>query len=120
MRVLVSSLLAGAMAFSAVAPAMADPPRYQNSRDWNDHDRGRNDHDRRDNRGWNDNRSHHDWRRGERFDRRYYNNYRVVNDYRYYRLPPPRRGEYYYRDDRTGDILLIAAATGLVLWALNN
>lgn len=125
MRKLIASLMAGALAVTAAAPAFADPPRYQNSRDWNDHDRGRNDrdrdHDRYNGRGWNDNRgNHHNWSRGDRFDRRYYTNYRVVNDYRYYRLPPPRRGEYYYRDDRTGEILLIAAATGLVLWALNN
>ena len=34
----------------------------------------------------------------------------MVNDYHRYRLPPPRRGEYYYRDHNSGDILLVAAA----------
>ena len=130
MRAILAPLMAGVLAFGAVAPAaFADPPRYNHSRDWNDrdyrNDRGRHDNrrdrDRYNGRGWYDYRgSHHDWRRGDRFDRRYYTSYRVVNDYRYYRLAPPRRGEYYYRDDRTGEILLIAAATGLVLWALNN
>ena len=44
----------------------------------------------------------------------------VINDYHRYRLPPPRYGQHYYRDHDTGEILLIAAATGLVLWALTN
>lgn len=44
----------------------------------------------------------------------------VITDYRRYHLPPPRHGQVYYRDDRTGEILLIAAATGLVLWALSQ
>ncbi len=145
MRLIASSLIAGVLALGAVSPALADPPR----RDWNDnrnHDRDRdrdwNDRDYRDgykdarrddrrdyrnDRGWYDARDrHHDWRRGDRFDRRVQNRYVVVNDYRGYRdhrgyrLQPPRRGEYYVRNDNTGEILLIAAATGLVLWALSN
>ena len=56
----------------------------------------------------------------DRFDRRHYNSYVVVSDYHRYRLPPPRYGQHYYRDNDTGEILLIAAATGLVLWALTN
>ncbi len=45
--------------------------------------------------------------------------YRVVSDYDRYRLPPPRRGHYYAECD-DGDILLVAAATGLIVWALTN
>jgi Ni/Co efflux regulator RcnB len=136
MRKLTASLLAGALALSAAAPAFADPPRY------NDYGRYNNDRDYRDGRwdnrrdndwrryngnGWYDNRGkHHKWNRGDRFDRYSYNRFVVVNDYRNYRdhrgyrLPPPRYGERYYRNNDTGEILLIAAATGLVLWALNN
>ena len=44
--------------------------------------------------------------------------YPVVHNYGYYKLPPPRRGHYYA--DVDGDILLIAAATGLIIWALSE
>jgi Ni/Co efflux regulator RcnB len=139
MRRLTSALLAGVLALGATAPAFADPQRGRNDRDWNNSrdyrdDRrwdNRRDHDdrrdHRNNRGWYDSRGiHHDWNRGDRFDRHYQTRYVVVNDYRSYRdhrgyrLPPPRYGERYYRNSDTGEILLIAAATGLVLWALNN
>jgi len=144
MRPIASSLLAGLIAFSAVAPAFADQRGHGRNdrgrghdRDWNDRDyrdgyrdarRDDRKSDRRDDRrdryngrGWYDDRgSHHYWSRGHHFEPRRYTNYVVVNDYRGYRLPPPRRGEYYYRDNNSGDILLVAAATGLVLWALTN
>jgi Ni/Co efflux regulator RcnB len=138
MRLIASSLIAGVLALGAVAPALADPPRHSNSRhndrdrDWNDRGRDRDWNDRRDRdrwngRGWWDTRGdHHDWRRGDRFDRSYHTRYVVVNDYRNYRdhrgyrLNQPRRGEYYVRNNDTGEILLIAAATGLVLWALSQ
>jgi Ni/Co efflux regulator RcnB len=110
MRLFLKPILAGVLAMSAIAPAFADQPRYDR------HDNRRNDHDR-DNRRWDNDRGHNHWYRGDRFDRRV--RYVVVNDYRHYRLQPPRRGEYYVRTD-SGDILLLAAATGLVLWALNN
>jgi Ni/Co efflux regulator RcnB len=140
MRKLTASLLAGALALSAAAPAFADPPRYNdngrynndryNDRDYRDgrwDNRRDNDWRRYNGNGWYDNRGkHHKWNRGDRFDRYSYNRFVVVNDYRNYRdhrgyrLPPPRYGERYYRNNDTGEILLIAAATGLVLWALNN
>ena len=138
MRLIASSLLAGLLTVTAVAPAFADDDhrrkhdrrddRRDHRRDWRD-DR-RDDHrdwrhdrrdDRRDRRGWYDDRGgHHYWSRGDRFDRRHYTSYVVVSDYHRYRLPPPRYGQHYYRDNDTGEILLIAAATGLVLWALTN
>jgi Ni/Co efflux regulator RcnB len=37
------------------------------------------------------------WRTGQRFDRRYATNYRVVRDYRTYRLAAPPRGAYWAR-----------------------
>ena len=136
MRLLASSLMAGVIALGAVSPALADPPRGYNSRDYRDDRRDYRDDrrddrrdyrdDRRDDRrDWRDNRrDHRRWHRGDRYDTRV--RYVVVNDYHHYRdhrgyrLRDPRRGEYYVRDDRTGEILLIAAATGLVLWALND
>ena len=145
MRLIASSLLAGLIAVSAVAPAFADQrgrghgkhdDRGRDHRDWNDRDyrdgyrdarRDDRRYDRRhdDNRyrgGWYDGRGdHHYWGRGDYFRYRpHHSNFVVINDYHRYRLPPPRYGQYYYRDNDTGDILLIAAATGLVLWALSN
>ena len=132
MRLFLKPILAGALAVSTMAAtaapaAFADPPRYQ--RDYDRHDR---DHRRDNDRRWDNDRydgrwdnhrydgrwdNHRHFYRGDRFDSRVH--YTRVVDYRYYRLPPPRYGEYYVRTD-TGDILLLAAATGLVLWALNN
>ncbi|HEV7692355.1 MAG TPA: RcnB family protein [Hyphomonadaceae bacterium] len=139
MRLIASTLLAGAIAFGSVAPAaFAEPQRRGNDREWNDRGNDRHDNrrdDRRDNRndrndhrrdnwngrGWWDARdNHHSWNRGDRFDRRVYTRYATVNNYRGYNLRAPRRGEYYVRNNDTGEILLIAAATGLVLWALTN
>ena len=139
MRLIASSLMAGLIAVTAVAPAFADQRGRGHGRghdrDWNDRDyrdgyrdgrrddwrRDRHD-DRRERRGWYDSRGkHHNWSRGDYFRYRpHYSNYVVVNDYHRYRLPPPRHGQHYYRDNDTGEILLIAAATGLVLWALTQ
>jgi Ni/Co efflux regulator RcnB len=135
MRLIASSLLAGLIAVSAVAPAFADDhgrghgrKHYNNGRDWNDRDyrdgyRDSRRDDRRDDRrrGWSDDRGYHNWGRGDYFSYRpRHSNFIVVNDYHRYRLPPPRHGQYYYRDHDTGEILLVAAATGLILWALTN
>jgi Ni/Co efflux regulator RcnB len=141
MRLIASSLMAGLIAFSSVAPAFADQRgRGHNDRGHNDRGRDRDrDYrdnrrdDRRDDRRWDDRRDHHrgywdtrgnnrDWRRGDNFwnGRHRESHYVVFNDYNRYRLPPPRHGQRYYRDNDTGEILLIAAATGLVLWALTQ
>jgi len=138
MRLIASSLLAGLLAVTAVAPAFADDDHRRRTHDrrddhrrhWDDRDyrhgyrdgyRHERRDDRRDRRGWYDDRGgHHYWSRGDRFDRRHHTSYVVVNDYYRYRLPPPRHGHDYYRDHDTGEVLLIAAATGLVLWALTN
>lgn len=114
MRNIINATVAGAIALTAVGAAAADPPRRGHDRDRYDrHDRyDRYDrHDRRWDNG-------HRWRRGDYFDHRR-THYVVVRDYHRYRLAPPRRGEYYARTD-SGDIILVAAATGLILWALTN
>ncbi len=134
MRLIASTLLAGLIAATAVAPAFADQRGRGrgHDRDWNDRDYrdgyrdGRRDawrrDDHRDRRGWYDSRGHHHrWKKGDYFSYRpHYSNYVIVHDYHRYRLPPPRHGHYYYRDQDTGEILLVAAATGLILWALTN
>jgi len=60
--------------------------------------------------GYNGYRGH--WRSGQRYpywrDNRY-----VIEDYRAYRLPPPRPGYRYYRDDN-GDIVMAAIASGII------
>ena len=106
MRLFTKSVLASALVFAATAPALAAPPYYPDP----DHRYERRADDRRD---WE--RSH--WNRGERFDSRAH--YVVVNDYRRYHLRPPPRGQYYYRSD-AGQILLIAAATGLIISAFHS
>jgi len=131
MRLIATSLAAGLIAFTSIAPAFADQ-RGRGNGDRRGHDRDRYDRDhrrddwrrddRRNQRGWHDNRgNHHYWRKGDYFSYRpQHSSYVVVHDYNRYRLPPPRHGQHYYRDSRTGEILLIAAATGLVLWALTQ
>lgn len=121
MRLFTKSLVASALVFAAAVPALAAPPyhpgpdhRYDRSESRAYHD-GRQDARRHDNRRYEWSRSH--WNRGDRFDRR--NHYVVVNDYRRYHLRAPPRGHYYYRTD-AGQILLIAAATGLIISAFNS
>lgn len=60
------------------------------------------------------------WRKGQRFDRRYARNYRVV-DYRQYRgrqLYAPRRGQQWVRSGN--DAVLITIGTGVVAAVLAN
>lgn len=52
------------------------------------------------------------WAKGQRFDRRYANNYRVVNNYRDYRLSAPPRGYQWVRSGN--DAVMIAIASGLI------
>lgn len=134
---LLRTAAAGVLALAVSAPAFADPPRHSRG-----HDRGYERHydhrdyrdaRRDDRRDWRNDRRHYSdgyrdgrrdarhnkhWRKGDRFDARY-TRHVVVHDYHRYHAPPPRHGQYYARTD-TGELLLIAAATGLVIWALNN
>jgi Ni/Co efflux regulator RcnB len=65
---------------------------------------------RNDNRGGYNNS--HRWAKGQRFDRRYASNYRVINNYRDYRLSAPPRGYQYVRSGN--DAVLVAIASGLI------
>jgi Ni/Co efflux regulator RcnB len=52
------------------------------------------------------------WRTGMRYP--YYNNRAYyISDYGAYGLPAPRRGYRYYRDD-SGDVVMVAIASGLI------
>lgn len=135
MRLFLRPVLAAAVALTAAAPAFADPPRHARGndrayeRDYRDVRDDRRDY-RDDRREYRDDRRNYrsgyqegrrdarHWRKGDRFDR-HNTRYVVVNDYHRYNAPPPRRGQYYAQTE-TGELLLIAAATGLVLWALND
>ncbi|CAN7263104.1 RcnB family protein [Phenylobacterium sp. LjRoot225] len=79
---------------------------------WYRHDRwSRGDHRYYGGRyGYNGYRGH--WRSGERYPYWRENRY-VISDYRAYRLPPPRPGYRYYRDDN-GDIVMVAIASGII------
>ncbi|HUD91274.1 RcnB family protein [Sphingobium sp.] len=52
------------------------------------------------------------WAKGQRFDRRYASNYRVVNNYRDYRLSAPPRGYQWVRSGN--DAVLIAITSGII------
>ena len=58
------------------------------------------------------------WRRGQRLPADYRHRYQVV-DYHARHLPPPRRGYHYVQDD-TGNVLLVAVATGLIASIIAN
>ncbi len=53
------------------------------------------------------------WSRGQYVPQSYWGRERFV-DYRSYRLRQPPRGYGWVRDDRSGDFLMIALATGLI------
>jgi len=136
MRKLVLAALAASTALTgALGAGVATAQPYDRDRHY-DHDR--RDHDRRDwNRGdhrrdWDRWYSHDRWRGGVRYygGNYGYNGYRghwrtgqrypywrdnayVIQDYRAYRLPPPRAGYRYYRDDN-GDIVMAAIASGVI------
>jgi Ni/Co efflux regulator RcnB len=52
------------------------------------------------------------WAKGQRFDRRYATNYRVVSNYRDYRLSAPPRGYQWVRSGN--DAVLIALTSGII------
>ena len=61
-----------------------------------------------DRRGYN----HRRWVKGQRFDRRYATNYRVIDNYRSYRLRTPPRGYHWVRSGN--DAVLVAVTSGII------
>jgi Ni/Co efflux regulator RcnB len=56
--------------------------------------------------------NNYNWRAGQRFDRRRATNYRVVRDYRTYRLAAPGRGQYWAR---SGNDAILVRDNGTVV-----
>lgn len=54
----------------------------------------------------------HRWAKGQRFDRRYATSYRVLNNYRDYRLSAPPRGYQWVRSGN--DAVLVALTSGVI------
>ena len=52
------------------------------------------------------------WRKGQRFDRRYARNYQEIRNYRNYRLYAPPRGYHWVRSGN--DAVLVAVTGGLI------
>ncbi|WP_340264255.1 RcnB family protein [Sphingobium mellinum] len=52
------------------------------------------------------------WAKGQRFDRRYASDYRVIDNYRGYRLRTPPRGYHWVRSGN--DAVLVAITSGII------
>lgn len=62
--------------------------------------------------------NNHRWAKGQRFDRRYASNYRVINNPRAYRLNSAPRGYQWVQSGN--DAVLIALASGLIGAVIGN
>lgn len=58
------------------------------------------------------------WAKGQRFDHRYAQNYRVVSNYRTYHLNAPPRGYHWVRSGN--DAVLVAISSGLIGAVIGN
>ena len=106
--------IAAATAATLIAtPVLAAPFDGHHDRGRSEQQNRRDDHrgyDQRDNRF--DRGGYHRWNKGQRFDSRYARNYRVINNYRSYRLHEAPRG---YRWVQSGnDAVLIGITSGIV------
>lgn len=61
---------------------------------------------------------HRNWRKGERFDRRYASNYRVIERPRDYRLSNAPRGYHWVRSG--DDAVLVAISSGIIGAVIGN
>jgi Ni/Co efflux regulator RcnB len=129
----IAALAAATLAMTAAPMAASAQSRHGGDRDHRryEHNDRRGDyrHDRRDDRRGDYRYDRRDDRRGDyRNARRYYRGatlprqYRsnwYIRDYNLYGYAPPPRGYGYYRTD-TGDIVVAALATGVILSLLNR
>jgi len=121
-------LIAGMIAMATLASPLA-----ASAQSWRDHDRrdryerrdDRHDrrdyrHDRRDERRWErqERREYRRWARGQSIPREYRSRW-YVRDYQRYGYRTPPRGYGYYRTD-SGDIVMAAIATGVIISLLSN
>lgn len=111
MKKIVLGLAGASVALSGLAATPAS------AADFRGHDRNR--YEQVQHRGFVQNRfvnrdrfQGHRWNRGDRFDRRYAMNYRVIDNPRYYNLRPAPYG---YRWVQSGnDAVLVAIASGII------
>lgn len=105
------TFIIAALAASVVAtPVLAAPHQGHD-------DRGRIEQ-RHDDRGPQQPFQHRNWKKGDRFDRRYAPNYQVIGAPRTYHLRPAPRG---YRWVRSGnDAVLIGVTSGIIASVLAN
>ncbi|RZJ82836.1 MAG: hypothetical protein EON88_29735 [Brevundimonas sp.] len=125
-KTLMIGALTAAMAISAPMAASAQSWGHDRDRDGR-HERWERREDRRDNR-YERRQDRREYRHDRREARRYYRGatlprqYRsnwYINDYQRYGYRAPPRGYGYYRTD-TGDIVLAAIATGVIISLLSN
>ncbi|RZJ38109.1 MAG: hypothetical protein EON87_21280 [Brevundimonas sp.] len=125
-KTLVIGALTAAMAISAPLAASAQAWGHDRDRDGR-YERWERREDRRDNR-YERRQDRREYRHDRREARRYYRGatlprqYRsnwYINDYQRYGYRAPPRGYGYYRTD-TGDIVLAALATGVIISLLSN
>ena len=84
-------------------------PRYYDGKRHNSYQR---------NHKANYNANHKRWAKGQRFDRRYANNYRVIDNPRYYRLSNAPRGHQWVQSGN--DAVLIAITSGIIGAVIGN
>lgn len=125
-KTLMIGALTAAMAISAPMAASAQSWGHDRDRDGR-YERWERREDRRDNR-YERRQDRREYRHDRREARRYYRGatlprqYRsnwYINDYQRYGYRAPPRGYGYYRTD-TGDIVLAAIATGVIISLLSN
>lgn len=129
----IAALAAATLAMTAAPIAASAQSRHGGDRDHRryEHNDRRGDyrHDRRDDRRGDyrydrrddrrgDYRNAHRYYRGATLPRQYRSNW-YIRDYNRYGYAPPPRGYGYYRTD-TGDIVVAALATGVILSLLNR
>ena len=123
--------LAVATFATAGLPAVASAQSYRYDRDrdgrYERWERREDRRDRRDHRRWDrqqdrwerqQRREYRRWARGQTIPYQYRRSW-YINDYHRYGYRAPPRGYAYYRTD-TGDIVLAAIATGVILSLLND
>ncbi|MEG3122454.1 RcnB family protein [Sphingomonas sp. GB1N7] len=110
MKKMILAALAATVALSPLAATVAEAQQYQQRRDTTVVRRNGDVVQRTVTRQ--SAPQHRNWRKGERFDRRYAQNYRQI-DYRQYRgLRAPPRGYHYVRSGN--DAVLVGITSGLI------
>lgn len=105
------SVLLTALSAALVVPTMAAPALAQGHSNYQGHSNNQG-HSSNQAREVSRPSSHHQFKRGEKFDRRYASNYREINYRSYKRLKAPPRGYHWVRSGN--DALLVAVSSGVI------